>query len=468
MSADKLLELINEFCSKGEITASEMNLLQFQAKELELSEQELKLLIDDVINEQRSRKEKIKLEQELEQKRKKESEIQKKQLELERNKRNKVLIKKIKTISTIILITVVIIIIVIFTVKYFKQKGFWNDAKQINTYSSYQDYLNKYPEGSYISEAKTLQEDALWKQAQNENTVQSYDNYLSTYTNGRYKSESLTKKECAFWNDVKTNNKVEGFESYINTYPNGKYINLIWDIVSPLILEPKKLGVPGYLTLFNVIERLHLSSKIIESDKYQLALALSNYENGDRERAISIFKKFSIQNPTSEEGKISSEIISPPKTGRIDYNFSARQFKGTRNNWGGENGLMIKLMSTEIESTSITLTFVIENLKVKDLLLYAPKYREELFAKPIQTLQIQDNNGKIFNSISGFIGGRQNNFNDDIKQVEFNPSEKATLKVKFPMISEGATTIKFISPSYNGWQYEWWWENINLKVGPFE
>lgn len=244
--------------------------------------------------------------------------------------------------------------------------------------------------------------------------------------------------------------------------------SLVWEKLSSLFSDLKALGKPRFLSLFNLCENYGVSPDISTTDKYQLAVALKNFEDGDKERAITIFKNLSSKNSSFIEGKISSQVLSPPKVGRIDFNSEPFEFKGTRNNWGMAMGIIIQLTGVVIESSGITLTFIVENKNANEILIYAPKYLEREFAQPVQTLQIQDNNGKLFNSTSGFIGGRQNDFNDYIKQVEFNPNEKATLKVKFPMISEGATMIKFISPEYNGWQYNWFWDNIKLKNGPFD
>ena len=51
--SDILFELIKEFAGKGNITPSEMDLIKTQAKGLELSEEELKVLISEAINEKK-------------------------------------------------------------------------------------------------------------------------------------------------------------------------------------------------------------------------------------------------------------------------------------------------------------------------------------------------------------------------------------------------------------------------------
>lgn len=67
--------------------------------------------------------------------------------------------RKRKKIITWIIIAFVTVIIgggAFWGTKYFIEKGSWDDAKNINTVTSFHAYLDKYPEGRYVDEAKQL------------------------------------------------------------------------------------------------------------------------------------------------------------------------------------------------------------------------------------------------------------------------------------------------------------------------
>ena len=272
--------------------------------------------------------------------------------------------------------------------------------------------------------------------------------------------EEINKAEC----DASIIESLLNSAVAINNELKPEVSALVWNKLSSSLSDLKALGQSRFLSLFNLCESYGTSSEIQNSDNYQLAFALKNFETGDRERAISIFKNLS-ENKSSIAGRISSDILSSPRTCTLNFNLEKRKI------WDHFEHLIINLSSADIESSVITLTFVVENINPNNSVyfIYAPKLYDHGWPyEPTQPLQIQDDNGKIFNSTTGFLGGRQKEFNDYINKVEFNPNEKATLKVKFPLVSEGACVIKFMSPNYNGWQGPWDWNNIKLKNGPFE
>jgi len=51
---------------------------------------------------------------------------------------------------------IVFVIITIFIIIYLKQKSAWNDAKEKNSINSFQAYINDYPNGRYVEEAKSI------------------------------------------------------------------------------------------------------------------------------------------------------------------------------------------------------------------------------------------------------------------------------------------------------------------------
>nr|WP_315145039.1 hypothetical protein [uncultured Flavobacterium sp.] len=73
----------------------------------------------------------------------------------------------------------------------------WNNAQEKNTVLSYSEYLDKYPNGKYILDAKNkishLEDDNAWNNAQIKNTINSYKEYLDKYPNGEYTLEAKDK-----------------------------------------------------------------------------------------------------------------------------------------------------------------------------------------------------------------------------------------------------------------------------------
>lgn len=78
--------------------------------------------------------------------------------------------RKIKVAISVVIISIIVIIVSVFAYNNFKENralvrenNDWEQAKQINTPSSIQKYLNEYPNGKFIHEADSLQKIAFYR-----------------------------------------------------------------------------------------------------------------------------------------------------------------------------------------------------------------------------------------------------------------------------------------------------------------
>jgi len=233
----------------------------------------------------------------------------------------------------------------------------------------------------------------------------------------------------------------------------------------------KGLGKSKFLSLFSMCESFGVTSEISNSSAYQLAAAIKNHESGDKDLAMQIFNGILSKEPNSIEGQISKQILSPPPIGRINFNAPLFNFMGTWSYGTGEltnNGVTIQLISADVTSSNVIITFTIKSNNQKQVFIYHPVYHNQEYFQELFPPYLQDDNGKIVYSIHGFIGGRQEAFNSYANKISFNPNEQVTVKVDFPMISSGATTVKFVCPGEGGHQEEWSWDNLKLKNDIFD
>lgn len=116
----------------------------------------------------------------------------------------------------------------------------WNAAKTTNTFDSYQEYLNAYPNGAHNDEAKKAineiqhqKDDIDWNKAVSIDTEEAYQNYLTTYKTGKHRDEARKAKnkkaeegkfkaEEEVWNKVNKKDKSELLE-FIKNYPQSPY-----------------------------------------------------------------------------------------------------------------------------------------------------------------------------------------------------------------------------------------------------
>jgi len=86
---------------------------------------------------------------------------------------------------------------------YAQDKAAYDKAKRKNTESAYQTYINNYPQGQYLKEAKQQivylnneelrkADDYAWKKAKRTGTKESYQTYINNYPQGQYLSQAKT------------------------------------------------------------------------------------------------------------------------------------------------------------------------------------------------------------------------------------------------------------------------------------
>lgn len=231
------------------------------------------------------------------------------------------------------------------------------------------------------------------------------------------------------------------------------------------------LGSERFSQLFSLCETSLLPEAVRRSGRYRFAQALKLWSEGRRASAVEQLAAIASGDPDSFEAGRAREILAPPALGKrgvddvIPLHLKTWSFGPGRG-----KGVRIELASYEVKKHAITLSFSVRSGDHKDLLLYAPRSVQERFGRNCEALYILDDTGRKFYSTTGWRGGRQSRFNSCATQVEFDPTEEVILSAEFPMVSPGATSIRFVSPNPDnaGHQDEWSWSDIRLKNGPFD
>lgn len=99
------------------------------------------------------------------------------------------------------------------------------DACNTCTIGSLEDFISKYPNSEYVSQAKKRIEDYnMWKKAKEQNTISAYNTYLSNSTILAYKDDAnkaIRNIQAEIeWNNCKNSNDEEKLSAFIKKYPN--------------------------------------------------------------------------------------------------------------------------------------------------------------------------------------------------------------------------------------------------------
>lgn len=132
----------------------------------------------------------------------------------------------------------------------------WRTASINNTSTGYQVYLNMYPLGEHVREARKrvaecieaeeeakrlaaikAEEDA-WINACRLSSVHSFSSFLSKYPNSKYKDTATGRlkacKEAKDWDQAKVSNTITKLDAFIKNYPNSIHVAEAKTIISEL------------------------------------------------------------------------------------------------------------------------------------------------------------------------------------------------------------------------------------------
>lgn len=238
---------------------------------------------------------------------------------------------------------------------------------------------------------------------------------------------------------------------------------LTWTTLRHHLLELGDLGRENFLTLYDLCQTLGTPEAVRESPEGRYATAIKLWEAGSRQRSLEILEEMATQGD-GELRQAARSLLDPPSEGRRTFQMEPYHFSTWAYGPGGGKGVDIEFTALEVKAEEIELSFSVRSGDHTDILLYG---REN--GGGCERLYLLDDIGKKTYTTSNFLGGRQKRFNSCANKITINPGEEVLLTARFPMVSRGATSFKFVSPNPDnaGHQTEWWWSGIVIKAGPF-
>ncbi len=106
------------------------------------------------------------------------------------------------------------------------QKDYEN-ARQVDTITAYQDFLGKHPQSEYTNSAMTRIEEKNFEMAESENTVAAYQRFLDASDSELFKNyanQRILKIYTDAFESAKASDTVEAYEQYVNDYPQSMFL----------------------------------------------------------------------------------------------------------------------------------------------------------------------------------------------------------------------------------------------------
>lgn len=117
-----------------------------------------------------------------------------------------------------------------------KEESFWAEVQAGDTLKMYGDYLDRYPEGRYVTKAKNkiryakAKESKCFNAAEAAGTSDGYSEYLVKYPDGKYvqeaqrKLEELQRYDNDSWSNACSEDTIESYTKYLHNFPSGAYV----------------------------------------------------------------------------------------------------------------------------------------------------------------------------------------------------------------------------------------------------
>jgi len=131
---------------------------------------------------------------------------------------------------------IVLIIMIVITTSCTTMEGSWEQAKINNTARSYSEYLSKYPNSKFDSEAKNNLQEIEFSKAEKQNSINSFKEYSLKYPDNKYKDDISSNLSILMYEAIKKLNVKNVEEALlVGANPNHKR----FDGASPLIVLAK-------------------------------------------------------------------------------------------------------------------------------------------------------------------------------------------------------------------------------------
>ncbi len=230
----------------------------------------------------------------------------------------------------------------------------------------------------------------------------------------------------------------------------------LFDQLSQGLCNLKALGSKRFQAMMKLCGDLGISDTTKTSVPYRFAYALQLYDTTSRPQAIDILTDIAHSGTPGCPQALANYLLNPPPAGRIPMPPGQPVTV---------NGLTVQLLYTDLDANSIKLTFSMRAGDERWEIHYARVGNKQ--DQPL--LYIEDDNGKVLKTTTGWTGGQQNvccGWGAFMK-IPLAGEEGVQLSAVFPMISPGARKFKLVAPEAWG-NPGWEWPNIEVKRGLFE
>ena len=199
----------------------------------------------------------------------------------------------------------------------------YESARSINSITSYENYLNKYPNSKYSSAARKeleiLYEESDWNNIKSSNSVSKFQDFISQYPESKYKPQAeksiSTLEELQVWNKTKDLNTIYGYENYLSIYPNSKNAFDAKNMITTLKEEhaweeTKRTGtVVGYKRFASEFPYGLHYNEAIQKIK-EIEVIIPDWQQASKTNSLKSYTQFLEKHPYSSYASLARDKIN--------------------------------------------------------------------------------------------------------------------------------------------------------------
>ncbi|HEY3912917.1 MAG TPA: hypothetical protein VGN61_00410 [Verrucomicrobiae bacterium] len=131
-----------------------------------------------------------------------------------------------KRAKPVLILFLIVIAAVVVTVPAVQDEAAWVWALSRDHAADYMDYMQKWPKGSHIAEARIKHDQREWMENKKSAISQAYEEaaHPDAATDAEYDREKTMRKDSFFWKRATNLNTVDAYQDYLRQFPNGQFV----------------------------------------------------------------------------------------------------------------------------------------------------------------------------------------------------------------------------------------------------
>lgn len=219
---------------------------------------------------------------------------------------------------------------------YFSQdQQAWKQASEKDTAQAYSNYLSKWPDGAFASEAlrltQKIKEETLWNWAIQQKQIYSFEKYLEQYPEGYFSKEAYERiavlEEEKAWEKSQTQHSISGYLEFRRQFPDSsqaeeaaqRIVSLVKKRSSAASPSPKEESDKSTEEL--ELERATMLDSVMAYNKFLRDFPESTYKKEVQSRILQLEKRLN-----SSIELLENEVEMWDKAARLHTRYAYQEY----------------------------------------------------------------------------------------------------------------------------------------------